>query len=399
MLASVAASAQNVQVESISATYTSSPVIKFRVQWTGERTYRHNTKVWVFVDYHKVEDNMPSGNWARALVAATPTVSSTSASSVTLEPGNDKGFWLHGANGDYSATLTVPVTLDAGVTQFNWCAYVSDYPPNVIAHSSNSYTLRGSPPFVINNNTLPVSQTTYSGTITSMTDATGAPGLFPAAAGEKTNGMGCIAGLVENIADSVCRDPSFVHCNSSTLNLGTVSFTSGSEITIVGENISQIWSRPVTATGCQKTTFNGGTTYSANTDCRNNPGFSGDFFNGCAVLKYANQICPYPWRVPTANDYDKLINALGGKLWENNQTFVQTKMRDVWGGSPAGECYETGLIVGVDNMLYKHSTGSASVLGYFGCRGYDKGSKETYMCVRNYGETHKGMNVRCVREN
>ncbi|MDR3133510.1 MAG: hypothetical protein LBU42_05740, partial [Prevotellaceae bacterium] len=128
MLVSVAASAQNVQVESISATYTSSPVIKFRVQWTGARTYRHNTKVWVFADYRKVENNMPSGNWARALVAATPTVSSTSASSVTLEPGNNKGFWLHGANGDYSATLTVPVTLDAGVTQFNWCAYVSDYP-------------------------------------------------------------------------------------------------------------------------------------------------------------------------------------------------------------------------------------------------------------------------------
>ncbi|MDR0693894.1 MAG: hypothetical protein LBF81_01155, partial [Prevotellaceae bacterium] len=154
MLASVAASAQNVQVETISATYTSTPNVKFRVTWTGARAYRHNTKVWVFVDYRKVENNAPAGSWERALVSATPAVSSSPTSTATLEAGNNKGFWLHGANGDYSATVTVPLTLAAGVTQFNWCAYATDYPPNVVPHSSTSYTLRGSRPFVVNGETL-----------------------------------------------------------------------------------------------------------------------------------------------------------------------------------------------------------------------------------------------------
>jgi hypothetical protein len=67
-------------------------------------------------------------------------VSSSSVSTVSLETGNGKGFWLQGANGNYSATVTVPVTLAAGVTQFNWCAYASDYPSNAVPHSSSSYT-------------------------------------------------------------------------------------------------------------------------------------------------------------------------------------------------------------------------------------------------------------------
>ncbi|MDR0694662.1 MAG: hypothetical protein LBF81_05125, partial [Prevotellaceae bacterium] len=168
MLVSVAASAQNVQVETISATYTSTPIVKFRVTWTGARTYRHNTKVWVFVDYRKVENNAPTGDWTRAAVTVTPAVHSTPTSTTaTLVPSNDKGFWLHGVDGDYSATITVPLTLAVGVTQFSWCAYATDYPPNVVAHSSSSYTLRGSRPFVVNGKTLPADQTTFSDTITS----------------------------------------------------------------------------------------------------------------------------------------------------------------------------------------------------------------------------------------
>jgi hypothetical protein len=254
MLVSVAASAQNVQVESISSTYTGTPIVKFRVAWTGTRTYRHNTKVWLFIDYRKVENDAPVGNWTRALVTSTLTVNSLPASTATLEPGNDSGFWLHGVNGDYSATVTVPVTLATDVTQFSWCAYATDYPPNVVAHSSNSYTLRGSRPFVVNGSTLTADQTTFSGTITSFTDATGAPGIFPAAPNEKPNGMGCLPGLVEN-AVGVCAAPTAIGCNNTTLDLGTVSFASGTEITIVGDNIAQIWSRPVTATGCQKTNY------------------------------------------------------------------------------------------------------------------------------------------------
>ena len=219
MLASVTASAQNVKVESISATYTGTPAVKFRVSWTGVRSYRHNTKVWVFVDYRKIENNAPVGSWTRALVAATPVVNSTPASSAMLESGNDKGFWLLGANGDYSATVTVPVTLAAGVTQFNWCAYASDFPPNAeitkgtVTHGT--YTLHGTPPFIIDG-TYTTSAQSYTGTlITSIIDETDCPGIITAPQYASTY-TGCnvwvelvdvtVSTMYGSITDAVCTN-------------------------------------------------------------------------------------------------------------------------------------------------------------------------------------------------
>jgi hypothetical protein len=345
MLASMAASAQNVQIESISATYTASPVIKFKVSWTGARTYRHNTKVWVFVDYRKVENNAPVGNWTRATVTSTPTVNPTPTSTATLVAGNNKGFWLNGADGDYSATVTVPLMVATGVAQFNWCAYATDYPPNVVIHSTSSYTLRGSRPFVVNDETLPVNQITYSGTIYSFTDATGAPGLFPAALNEQTNGMGCVAGLVEN-QSGVCVSPSAAKCNNNSLNLGTVSFAPGAEVQIIGNGISQIWSRPVTATNCQKTTFDGGSyTSSYNADCRSNPGYAGDLLSGCAIIRYAATLCPPPWRVPVQADMLNLVVAMGGNSGNvADENFVVNQLMGTWGAEWNGMCWWKGEI-------------------------------------------------------
>ena len=356
MLASVTASAQDMQITPISTTYTASPVITFKVGWTGARTFRHNTKVWVFVDYRKVENNAPAGSWTRAAVAATPAVNSTPASTATLVSGNDKGFWLNGTDGDYSATLTVPLTLAADVVQFSWCAYATDYPPNVTVHSSTSYTLHGAQPFVINGTALTGSQTTYNGTITSFTDATGAPGLFPAALDQPTNGRGCVAGLVEN-ENGICAQPSLAGCNNYTLNLGTVSFTAGAEVQIIGNGISQIWSRPVTATGCQKTTYNGGSTIigSFNPDCRTNPNYAGDLFSHCAVAKYADVICPPPWRVPVADDFIHLLFALGGKYaGQIDNTFVNGKIIGTWKCELSGQATITGGLA--------HQTGFCSVV-------------------------------------
>jgi hypothetical protein len=298
--------------------------------------------VWVFVDYRKVENNVPAGNWTRAAVNATPAINSTPTSTATLVTDNDKGFWLHGVDGDYSATLTVPLTLTAGVTQFNWCAYATDYPPNVVPHSTSSYTLRGSRPFVVNGTTLTTSQTTFSGTITSFTDATGAPGLFPAALDEKTNGMGCVAGLVENLS-SVCITPPSTICTNNTFDIGTASFSAGTEVTIIGNGISQKWSRPVTATGCQKQNFNGGTYTAYRNDCRTNPSYSGDYFSGCAMLFNAAKLCPPPWRIPVAADYLDLLTALGGVPGREDQVFCETKLINLWGAELHGWCSGDGV--------------------------------------------------------
>jgi hypothetical protein len=402
MLLSIHAFTQNINVESISTTYTGTPTVKFRVSWTGARTYRHNTKVWVFVDYQKVEGNAPSGAWTRAAVASTPTVSSSPASSATLVDGNNKGFWLNGADGNYSTTVTVPLS-DVSA-KFRWCAYATDYPPNVVILGNNSYTLHGSRPFVINGTTLPANQTTYSGTITSFTDATGAPGIFPAALGEKTNEMGCVAGLVEN-ENSICATPASVGCTNNTLNLGTVTFTAGSEITIVGNGVSQIWSRPVTATGCQKTDFFTGDgccggTYNA--DCRTAPSYAGDFFGVCAVVRYAAQLCPPPWRVPSALDAKNLDKGLGGDGIANpNENFILTKYIGVWKGEWAGEARHQNLLVHPNELSaygthHMRANGSNPIMAF---NGTFWGTDMRWFRTKggNNGWLSDGMLLRCVR--
>jgi uncharacterized protein (TIGR02145 family) len=182
MLASVAASAQSgITVTPVSA---NSSAVTFNVSWlNSSRTGTHNSKVWVFVDYRPVMNNVPSGSWERALIAGTPTVTSGAPS---RETGNDKGFWLQGTSGSsgtYNATVTV--TLSNVPAKYNWCAYVSDYPPNVTANSG-TYTFKGTPPFILiasNGATQPVTGTTLTTsaltiTPTTIMDATACPGVF-----------------------------------------------------------------------------------------------------------------------------------------------------------------------------------------------------------------------------
>ncbi|MDR3133702.1 MAG: hypothetical protein LBU42_06725 [Prevotellaceae bacterium] len=182
MLASVAASAQTgVTVTPVSA---KNNAITFNVSWlNSSRTGTHNSKVWVFIDYRPVTNNVPSGSWERVLVSGTPTATSGTP---TRETTTDKGFWLQGTSGSsgtYNATITV--TLSNVPAQFNWCAYVSDCPPNVTANNG-IYTFHGTPPFTLTASdgaTQTVTGTTLSTsalTITPITimDATACPGEF-----------------------------------------------------------------------------------------------------------------------------------------------------------------------------------------------------------------------------
>ncbi|MDR3132838.1 MAG: hypothetical protein LBU42_02295 [Prevotellaceae bacterium] len=180
MLTSVAASAQVTHVEPVGADYTNQTVI-FRVWWNaGSRDATHLSKVWVWVDYIEINNNnTTSGNtWTRAAVsAASPTAS------ISYDGSNRQGFWLQGNSGSYSATVTVRLNITE--SNFDWCAYVSDYPPNVTANSG-VYTLRGTPPFTLtasNGAIQPVTGTTLTIsalTITPVTirDKTACPGVF-----------------------------------------------------------------------------------------------------------------------------------------------------------------------------------------------------------------------------
>ena len=190
MLASVAASAQShINIEMLSATYTASPAVKFRVWWSSVPAVAgeiHNAKVWVWIDFLKLNaDNTISGNtWTRAEISATPAVSSSPASTATLETSTNKGFWLNGVTGSYSATVTATLDIPAN-TKFNWCAYVSDCPPNITA-ANGTYTFKGTPPFIlkaangstqtVTGNTLPASSLTVAAE--TLTDKTECPGVF-----------------------------------------------------------------------------------------------------------------------------------------------------------------------------------------------------------------------------
>jgi uncharacterized protein (TIGR02145 family) len=113
----------------------------------------------VWVDYITVNsNNTTSGNsWTRAAIsAASPTAS------VTYDGSNRQGFWLQGNSGSYNATVTVQLNIIA--SKFNWCAYVSDYPPNVTANNG-TYTFKGTPPFILTASNGITSQTVTGATL------------------------------------------------------------------------------------------------------------------------------------------------------------------------------------------------------------------------------------------
>ncbi|MDR0693798.1 MAG: hypothetical protein LBF81_00665 [Prevotellaceae bacterium] len=177
MLMSVAASAQVTHVEPVSANYANKTV-SFRVWWNaGSRDATHLSKIWAWVDYIKVNaDNTTSGNtWTRAAVsAASPTAS------VSYDDSNRQGFWLQGNSGSYSATVTVQLNITE--TKFNWCAYVSDYPPNVTL-DKGTYTFKGTVNFIVSSHAQPVTTKTVTRTSltinssSTFTDATSCPGI------------------------------------------------------------------------------------------------------------------------------------------------------------------------------------------------------------------------------
>jgi hypothetical protein len=152
--------------------------VSFTVTWTAQP---HNNQIWMIVDYIKVQNASMAGNtWKRALVTAVARNAGTG--SVATVAGQ-RGFWLNTAGSSGSANVTATLSLDAGVQQFNWCAYALNYPPEAKIKAGGGYDLYGTPPFTVNGTTLPAGNATFGpGTcITSLTDATDNPaGIIPA---------------------------------------------------------------------------------------------------------------------------------------------------------------------------------------------------------------------------
>ena len=140
--------------------------------------------------------------------------------------------------------------------------------------------------------------------------------------------------------------------NLGTISWGTVGNTNieSGTTTIVSANgkPGQIWSGAVSATACNKSIFNGGNsaTLDFNADCRSNPNFPGDFFSWCAVVRFAEQLCPAPWRVPTREDFVNLDILLGGTgylSWDVDFVYANYIIR--WGGAFGGMSRYNGAVI------------------------------------------------------
>jgi hypothetical protein len=175
MLASIVASA-TVTITPSSVNYSTRQVT-FSVAWTGAAA---NDRVWVWVDLCPIVGASPS-TFAKAVISAA------TGSGIVAGTLNGRGFYVNVKG------ATVTATLSNADGKFNWCAYGSDFPPNAV-ETSGTYTLKGSPPFIITvgASTTEVSARTYTGgTITALTDDTGCPGVLCGKNGETSGLLDC----------------------------------------------------------------------------------------------------------------------------------------------------------------------------------------------------------------
>jgi len=144
--------------------------------------------------------------------------------------------------------------------------------------------------------------------------------------------------------------------------LGIASFATDQTWTFYNRphNIHQVWSDAVQTTVCSnKTTFSGGTASAGfNIDCRSNPNFRGDLFSWRAVNEL--NLCPYPWRVPTRQDFRNLdIGVMGGN-GNDRRASVQfiTDIVNLWGGEFVGRSTASGSLTNQNTTAHYWGLGT-----------------------------------------
>jgi hypothetical protein len=161
-----------VTVTPLSVDYANKKVT-FCVAWNSAP---YNNQAWVWIDYCPVNGTTPAISFSTATISAA--VKTAGNGTVIYSSTNTRGFFINYANAT-NAGATVTATLSNASGKFNWCAYGSDMPPNATVNAGGGYTLRGTPPFIINSSQTVTSKTFGAGTcITSITDLTGRPDGF-----------------------------------------------------------------------------------------------------------------------------------------------------------------------------------------------------------------------------
>jgi len=309
-LISIAAAAQQSCVTARQVrTNNTDTTVTFTLTWSGCTTTNHLTNAWCFVDFRELNSN----SWTRAIVSGYSAV----GTGVSTNPGNSTGFYVKGTEGQ-SATVTVKLG-NVSADKFNWCAFATDYPPQAVVDGNQSVTFKGTPPFTF----------TLSGNGgTSITE-------------QRTGFRETPTQRVQTITDATgCTNTvsyTYSGCSAPTFNLGTVGFANATMSTITGtganSHIHQLWSAPVTASNCNKTSFSSA---AGRNDCRS--GYStacGHLFSWCLAAQYAATLCPSPWRVPTTEDIVALDLAIGGTGASRDRdqaAITKYFSSSVWGG-------------------------------------------------------------------
>jgi uncharacterized protein (TIGR02145 family) len=149
----------------------------------------------------------------------------------------------------------------------------------------------------------------------------------------------------------------------------------------------------VTATYCEKTTFNGGTEDAYRSDCRSNTQASyGQLFSWCMVKHYAAQLCPSPWRIPTSEDFCTLDKILTGRS-SCGSSSTSAVYIGAWGGTYGGLCY--GSFYGQGSYAYYWSSTEYDS-SYAYCLRYTS-SNVVNPQDRSYNKQY-GFQVRCVKD-
>jgi len=152
-----------------------------------------------------------------------------------------------------------------------------------------------------------------------------------------------------------------------------------------------------------------------NADCRINFGdeiaglaAGGDLFSWCAVARFGHLMCPYPWRVPTAEDFATLDRYMRG-YGDGQDTYfsenVVNRYFDLWGGRFTGmittgtSAANTPVAIqasirerGTSGMYWSQTENSSTGAHffYFGASGR--------IHPQDVGAKSAGRAVRCVRD-
>jgi uncharacterized protein (TIGR02145 family) len=436
----LAAQGNGVKVSYLAVSAGSPSTVTFNVSWNREAmpVALWSDTVWVFVDYNN------NGKMERLPVTGA-TLTATSApdmGKVVEDAGNNQGMWVVG-NARNAGAFTATVQLFTEVKNVaGACAYASNYPPVGEYTSAAKISFTGTPPYELllakasapgeteqvesgNKFLLPCNYT-----VTSFTDATGAPGIM---------GKSSTATAPGRTVDFTAFDP------DPDAAIGTVWYLTDTReknnqqtYKVKKMQDGRIWMVQDMKFGdkCNKTAFTGSSSNQTSSkltsisgyiygDCRNNTqADAGYLYDWAAAIQKADAyygstsnvgcsgisagtvspnpgacqgICPVGWHIPTGDTdgefYDLHRNYNRGCSSSNSNCW---NAHSDWEGTLGGSCTNNGVLYDQGSLgRYRSSTYHSNNYAYYLVfssvltdpgtgHGSSKYSGRSVRCVRNY---------------